>query len=225
MTRVRSFWRLTGTALAALTVWVVASLAWPRRVDLRSFDPVEVGRAETAMWRSYYEKRPVRLFWQLASDLRAQFHTGFARSVASAYRASKAAFVFKDGRSRADYMRALPDLQRYYASIDDIAAERFDASVVARTELEWWIIRRERDRHTMDEWAQLIATEGAEMYHVPAAQLADYARLRVEAMVLRDEKGAGITEEDWRTIAGILERSWQALSRAIAPASVARRGA
>jgi hypothetical protein len=29
---------------------------WPRRADLRAFEPAEMARLETAMWRDYYEK-------------------------------------------------------------------------------------------------------------------------------------------------------------------------
>jgi hypothetical protein len=30
---------------------------WPRHADLRGFEPTELARLETAMWRDYYEKR------------------------------------------------------------------------------------------------------------------------------------------------------------------------
>src|SRR5438876_3321213 len=43
------------------------------------------------------------------STVHTQFHLPPMRAVACAYRAAHAAFVFKDGRSRADYERALPD--------------------------------------------------------------------------------------------------------------------
>ncbi len=41
---------------------------------MREFDPDEVARLETAMWRSYYEKQRVSLFNQLAELLRTQYH-------------------------------------------------------------------------------------------------------------------------------------------------------
>jgi len=164
------------------------------------------------MWRSYYERRPVRLFWQLTESLREQFDLGFIRSVPTAYQAARAAFVFKDGRGRADYERALPSLERYFASINRVAAQPFDVDRAARDELEWWIIRREPATHSAAEWERLIAQVAANLYHEPAARLAGYARLRVEAMVLRDHQGAAITEHDWQRITDLLETSWDSLA-------------
>ena len=86
--------------LAGVTIGVLGSLFLPRRIDLTVFDGAAVGRLDAAMWRSYYERRPVRLFWQLTRTLQIQFHTGLVRSFPLAYHAARAAFVFKDGRSR-----------------------------------------------------------------------------------------------------------------------------
>jgi hypothetical protein len=220
--RIRTIGRVVGLATLLLAGWVTLSLANPRRADLRSFDAPTVGRLDAAMWRSYYEQKRLRLFWQLAQSLREQFHTGFVRSFPSAYRAAKAAFVFKDGRNRDDYAKALPDLERYFESINAIAAEPFDVKTVAKNELEWWIVRREPKRFTTKDWERLIAVVAADIYHVPAERLAEYARLRVEAMVLRDARGQSITEEDWAAITSLLEQSWSSLAEAVSrtPGSV-----
>lgn len=208
--------RRAAYALAAFAgLWSLVDVASARRTNFREFDTVAMGRLDAAMWRSYYERRPVRLFWQLARSLRVQFHTGFWRSFPMAYRAARAAFVFKDGRSREDYARALPDLEQYFASISGIAKEPFDPRLAARDELEWWIIRREPADHTTAEWERLIAAVAAEIYHRPADRFATYARLRVKAMVLRDQQGARITEADWEGIAHLLEESWSALGAAV----------
>jgi hypothetical protein len=214
--RLVSLGRILLIAVLLLGSWVTISLAVPRRADLRAFDAPAVGRLDAAMWRSYYEKQRLRLFWQLARSLREQFHTGFVRSFPSAYRAAKAAFVFKDGRNRDDYAKALPELERYFASINEIAVEPFDANAAARSELEWWIVRREPQRFTTSDWERLIAAVASEIYHVPAERVAEYAKLRVEAMVLRDQRGERMTEEDWATITRLLERSWASLAAAIA---------
>ena len=54
--------------------WAVAELARPRRTDIRVFDPDDVARLETAMWRSYYDRRRLPLFGQLVALLQGQFH-------------------------------------------------------------------------------------------------------------------------------------------------------
>ncbi|MBI1922849.1 hypothetical protein HYR99_01225 [Candidatus Poribacteria bacterium] len=94
----------------ALLVWVGLDLYVPHRIDIRAFDPKEVARLDTIMWRSYYEKEHLRLFLQLAELMRTQYHFPFLKSHVVAYRAAKAAFIFKGGHSHADYEKALPDL-------------------------------------------------------------------------------------------------------------------
>ncbi|HSP62091.1 MAG TPA: hypothetical protein VLQ90_03820, partial [Pyrinomonadaceae bacterium] len=53
---------------------VLYDLYFPRTTHMREFDPDEVARLETAMWRSYYEKQRLRLFNQLSELLRTQYH-------------------------------------------------------------------------------------------------------------------------------------------------------
>ena len=179
--------------------------------DLRVFDPAAVGRLDTAMWRSYYERRPVLLFRQLITTLHEQYQMPPFEAVLSAYRAAHAAFVFKDGRSRAGYERALPDLTGYYTDVNRRSARKFDAARAAKLELESWILHRERS----PELAHALAAVQSEIYYLPLEAFAEHARLRAEAMALRDEKGERITGEDWARIGGILERSWRALRQAV----------
>ncbi len=159
----------------------------------------------------------MRLFAQLGELLRTQYRMPFWRSQAVAYRAARAAFVFKDGRGRADYERALPDLVRFYQSIRDVADTDFDVERAARLELEWWIVHRERKRHAPGDLDRALADLAAELYRVPAASLAEHARLRAAAMEVRDTKAeqGGVTEEDWRRIDELLRQSWRSLHRAV----------
>ena len=60
-------------ALAFLALPIGAYVAWPRHADLRGFEPAEIARLETAMWRDYYEKRYVALFGHLYELSRTQF--------------------------------------------------------------------------------------------------------------------------------------------------------
>jgi hypothetical protein len=205
-----------------VAAWVIGDLLASRHESFREFDGAKLGRLDAGMWRSYYERRPAALFWQLTVSHREQFHTGFFRSFPIAYRAARAAFTFKDGRSREDYGRALPDLERYYGALNAIAAEPFDAKAAARDELEWWIIRREPGQYTTADWERYIARVASTIYHRPPETMAEYARLRVQAMVLRDERGETITEADWMTIREMLERGWAALATAVRQAATDR---
>ena len=210
---------LLGAAAAAIALTATEGIREHYSVhnsDLRAFNGKAVGQLDAIMWRSYYERRPVALFRQLIETMRTQFHLPPMRAIACAYRAGHAAFVFKDGRSRTDYEKALPDLERYFASVSLQATEPFDASKAARLELEWWILHRERS----PELAHALAAVQAEVYHLQAASFAEHAQLRGEAMVLRDDKGSAINEADWRKIGEMLERSWMSLAVAVQRTSV-----
>src|SRR5512144_2369824 len=106
---IRKRWIILGL-LTALIVWVVVDLSTVRKIDIRDFDPDEVARLDNAMWRSYYAKEPVRMFSQLAELLRSQYHFPWLKSHLVAYHAARAAFVFKSGSAKTDYLRAMPDL-------------------------------------------------------------------------------------------------------------------
>jgi hypothetical protein len=202
-----------------LAAWAAYDIYSPRKTSLRDFDPDEVARLDMAMWRSYYSRQRVRLFAQACELLRTQYRLPFWRSNAVAYRAAKAAFVFKDGHSRADYERALPDLLSFYKSIRSVSDTDFDPERAARLELEWWIVHRERKAHAPGDLDRALADLEAELYRVPADRLAEHARLRAEAMDIRDTKAeqGGVTEEDWARIDELLHQSWRSLHAAVNP--------
>ena len=207
------------SALLALLVWIMVDLFVPTRHSIRQFDPQEVGQLETAMWRSYYEKKPVLLFWQLASGLHQQFHAPFWRSFKLGFQATKAAFEFKNGgRLRVGSERALPALVSYYESIQDISTERFDVPTVAKLELEWWIVHRQRERYSYNDLAKALAQTAAAQYNEPAARFATYGQLRADAMRLRDEssrKPGGTTQADWQRIDRELVQAWTELHKVL----------
>ncbi|WP_018618994.1 hypothetical protein [Spirosoma luteum] len=200
--------------LLALLLWVLTDLYVPRKTSIRQFDPAEVARLETAMWRSYYDKNPALLFWQLAGGLRQQFHAPFWRSVVLAFQATKAAFTFKQGKSRADYQETLPDLVAYYESIQSLTIEQFNISRVAEMELEWWIVHRQRDRYSYSDLSDALMQTSAALYNQPTRNFAIYGPLRADAMRLSDEAGrrdGGATEADWKQVDRVLNRAWGAL--------------
>lgn len=208
---------IIGLIAIAVTAWLAYDLYFPRRSHLREFDADEVARLETAMWRSYYDKRRVALFNQMTELLRKQYNMPLARSNVVGYRAAKAAFVFKDGKQRSDYEQALPDLIEFYKSIREISDISFDVDKVARLELEWWIIHRERERHPPGDLERSLAELQAEIYNVPIEKLMEHGRLRAEAMNIRDTKAAagGVTEADWARIGELLRASWRSLQNTV----------
>lgn len=202
---------------AALVTWTLIDLYAPRSATMRSFDPDEVARLETAMWRSYYQKERVKLFNELSELLRTQYNLPLIRSNTVAFQASKAAFVFKDGHKREDYEKAMPNLINFYQEIRQVSDINFDVTRAARLELEWWIVHRERKKHAAGDLDKALAELPAELYQMPVEKMMEHARLRAEAMTIRDDRAeaGGVTEADWKKIDDLLHESWRALYKTV----------
>jgi hypothetical protein len=210
-------WRVILAILALLFAYALFDLYGPRSSKMRSFDANEVARLETAMWKSYYSRERLKLYNQMTELLRTQYNLPFIRSNAVAYQASRAAFVFKDGHNRKEYEKALPHLVKFYSSVREVSDVPFDVDRTARLELEWWIIHRERKSHAPGDLDRALAELPAEIYGVPAEWLMEHARLRAEAMTIRDTKAeeGGVTDADWAKIDELLHASWQSLFKAV----------
>jgi hypothetical protein len=210
----RGSWVLTAVA-AGSAGWAAAELARPRPADIRVFDPDEVARLETAMWRSYYDRRRLPLFGQLVALLQGQFHLQPLRAVALAGLAARAAAVFQGGASHDDYRSALPYLERYYAGIRAVSTVPFDPRRAAGLELHWWIVHREVDGHPPGDLEAALADLAAELYQVPAERLWRHATRRAEAMTIRDRSSrrqVGVLDDDWDRIEAVLWVAWKALA-------------
>jgi hypothetical protein len=209
--------RLALAVIVIAVAWLGFDLYGPRSTKMRSFDPNEVARIETEMWRSYYAKEHVKLFTQLSELMRSQYQMPFATSNAVAYQAAKAAFVFKDGRERKDYEKALPYLVNFYQAIREGSDIPFDVDRAAKLELEWWIVHRQRARHQPGDLDRALAELPAEVYRVPVENMMEHARLRGEAMTIRDQRAeaGGVSEADWKKIEELLRASWQSLWKAV----------
>lgn len=99
--------------LALVLGAIGAYAAWPRHADLRRFEPAEIARLETAMWRDYYDKRYPALFFHFYELSRTQFGFSPLDSVRIAWVAAQAAKAFQLTRSREAANAALPPLVSY----------------------------------------------------------------------------------------------------------------
>jgi len=200
-------WKIAAAAVAGVAAWAFVDLNIPTRGSLREFDPMEVARIETDMWRSYYERKRGALFFQLAGLLRRQFHMPFLRSHVTAFHAAKAAIVFQEGSSRVDYGKAVPYLIRYY---EPILPWKEDVEKVAHLELEWWIVHRERNSRSQQDLELALAELQGAIYREAAERFREHAHFRAEAMLLRDRQEKS---PDWAEIRKQLEQAWVSLWR------------
>ena len=203
---------------ALLILWIARDLAIPTRCSLARFDGHEVGRLETAMWRSYYGHQRVLLFTQLVDLLRSQYHLPFWRASVAAWHAAHAALVFQRGHNRGEYQRALPDLRAYYAIIRRSSDTPFSVDQVAALELEWWIIHRERAAHHPGDLEASLAALQAAIFQRNESLFQPHARDRAAAMDLCDtaQAAGGGSEQDWGRIARLLDSSWVSLQQTVA---------
>lgn len=207
---------VVGVLLAA---WIAFDVYTAHKVDIRDFDADEVARLDTAMWRSYYSRQRLQMFSELTELLEKQYKLRFWRRQLVAFYAAKGAFVFKDGKSRADYEKALPDVEKFYGEIRDVSTTDFDAKRAAALEVEWWIIHRERKKYQEGDLALALAETAAEIYKMPTENFIEHGNLRAEAMKIRDTKAesGGVREEDWQKIDELLHASWRSLHNAVRP--------
>lgn len=213
----KRWWLAPVAGVVLLSMWIVTDLGAAGRHDLTDFDSRAVARLETAMWRSYYAHQRLRLFGELAELLRTQYHLPFWTSCLGAYHAARAAVVFQAGHGRADYQRALPDLNRYYRLIRRGSSVPFDVEDVAKRELEWWIVHRERGRHQPGDLERALASLQAGIYQQPETRFADHAKARADAMTICDDGNAAgfVSDRDWARIEILLDRSWGSLKAVV----------
>jgi hypothetical protein len=191
-------------------------LCWPRKADLRAFDPTEMAQLETAMWRDYYEKHYPRLFYHLYELSRTQFGFSPLDSFRIALSAAEAAKTFQPTRSRAEADAALPQLVTYYRLLQPAAPVAFDVSEAARLELDWWQARREKVGPK--DYGRTVAEVAALTYGKSKDDPAilESGIIRAEAMAYRDARGGAMTEADWSNIETQLLRAYRLLKTSVA---------
>jgi hypothetical protein len=183
------------------------------------FDPDELARLETRMWKAYYRRQPARLFGLLVQALRAQARVSWPRALAASILLTRAAAGF--ARSTGDYERYAPDIGRAYRMLK--LPDHVDVEAVARHELRWWVVRRELGLSAGEAAGDSITDLYASLYDVPRERVAEAGRLRGMAAEIRDRGAAedpdgstGAGSAYWPEVARLLRDSYRSLSAALA---------
>jgi hypothetical protein len=184
----------------------------------KDFDPDELARLETRMWKAYYRRQPARLFVLLVRALRAQARVSWARALRASLLLTRAAAGF--ARSTGDYERFAPDIGRGYRMLGLPA--HVDVDAVARHELRWWVVRRELGLAAGEAAGDAITDLYASLYDLPREAVAEAGRLRGFAAEVRDRgatedpegpRGAGTAY--WPEVALLLRDSYRSLRTAL----------
>jgi hypothetical protein len=184
----------------------------------RDFDPDELARLETRMWKAYYRQQPARLFVLLVRALRAQAQVSWLRALRASLLLTRAAAGF--ARSRGDYERFAADIGRGYRTLGLPA--HVDVEAVARHELRWWVVRRELGLAAGEAAGDAITDLYAALYDVPRERVTEAGRLRGLAAEVRD-RGAHADPKGpeaagsayWPEVARLLRDSYQSLRAAL----------
>jgi hypothetical protein len=178
------------------------------------FDPDELARLETRMWKAYYRRQPARLFVELVEALHAQARVSWPRTIGASLLLTRAAAGF--ARSTGDYERFAPDIGRAYRMLG--LPDHVDAEAVARHELRWWVVRRELGLDSGAIAGDTITDLYVAIYGVPRERVAEAARLRGLAAEVRDrgatadpEGPRGSGRDYWPEVARLLRDSYRSL--------------
>lgn len=183
---------------------LVGYLFWPASpVDLLMVNARALAQREASAWRAYYEERYPTLFWQILQVTHSEYGFSLWDSLRMSVHAARAARDFRRSNDPKSVDRARAEMESYYGRIKAGSIQDFDSREVARLEVRWWQMRREK--RPPEEWAQTIARQCELIYGIPAADFLPPVRLRVRAMVQRDaQRDSPMTDGDWERIQTLL---------------------
>ena len=207
----RSFAKFLSAAFALALAVILAVTAQHHlaRPDLRAFEPQEMGRMESAMWRSYYEGQWVRLGWQAMEIARNQYGFSWWDSARMSAHAALSAMYF---RKDTDDPRCLAELVSYYRIIQHSVPSRLAVHDLARLELQWWQERRQNV--PPEKYVGTIAQLTGAIYGLEERVVLPAASMRTTTMAYRDARRDGkMTDADWSEVSRQLIEAYTLLKK------------
>jgi hypothetical protein len=156
---------------------------------MRHFDPAKVARYEAQCWVVYYQKNWPALLRNLLGLIQSTFGLSLLQAMRAALFATRAQVAFAPFPDN-NVPKAIASQREFYALIQRVNAkygESFDPGTVAKLDVDWWVIHRERFGQTDNApLAAAVAELYAATYHMPAAGVLEAAQLRADAMIYSD---------------------------------------
>jgi hypothetical protein len=155
---------------------------------LRSFDPVEVGHLESAVWVAYYQRRWLRLLALSVALVHRAFRMDWPRTLHGAWLILRANQLWAPSPGSNDPAGARRCMRRFYALLRLVHGGPADPARAAELEVGWWAAHRERQEHPdgISPLVTALARLYAYLYSVDEAAVRPAAQLRAEAMDLSD---------------------------------------
>jgi hypothetical protein len=200
-------------AIGLIVLAAVLYAVIPRNSDLRAFNPQRMAQRETEMWRDYYNKHYIQLFWDVYASSRSEFRFSPLDSFRIALAAAHAAKLFQPTRSREEASVALPPLEVYFGLLRKGAPADFDPAKAAQLELDWWQARRENVPPT--DYGKTIAETTSLIYGAENPAVSESGVLRAEAMAYRDARSGKMSDGDWRAISSQLAAAYSKLKEGV----------
>lgn len=180
-----------------------------------TFDPDHVAYLEAEGWRSYYDKKWLRVFQLMERTASVEFHIPFPLSIQAAYFVTRAAIAFKPVDNDLPGTRAY--LEKYYRLVRRYSGLLFDPVEVTRLELEYWIIhRRLSGAPDHSELVNVLTDLHAVTFGIPRERAKESGDWRTKAAITVD----GITGRrstdlaaDWRLLEEQLRSCYRSLAR------------
>ena len=185
------------------------------RSNLKQFDYRKVAKADTNMWRAYYNHRFLKMFFHLLKLMRSQLGLNWFITLRLAYYSGLAAMNYRLKKGRENYSGVLKNLTKFYRLLSKHSMEPFDYKKAAELELEWWNIHRYPSKYKKT-LQQSLAEGMAVVYKVKPESLSEYAHHRAVAMMIPNHEGdKQVTPPDWAKVETLLLKSWQSLHEAV----------
>jgi hypothetical protein len=113
---------------------------------LRTFNPVQVGRLEAAVWVAYYRREWVRFLVLSVLLVRHAFGMDWVRTVHGSWLVLRANMLWAPPEPRGDPAGARRCMRRFYALLRLSHGEPADPAHAAWLEVEWWRVHRVHQR-------------------------------------------------------------------------------